>query len=71
MVLSALEPYAFLLQTLIGIYIYIYTHTYISLARSSHKAKYRRSRNFILKIHTTFRGTAPSSRPEALQCPET
>ena len=24
MVLSALEPYAFLLQTLIGIYIYIY-----------------------------------------------
>ena len=27
MVLSALVPYAFLLQTLIGIYIYIYTYT--------------------------------------------
>ena len=35
MVLSALDPYPFLLQTLIGIYIYIYISTQMAEARCS------------------------------------
>ena len=35
MVLSALEPYAFLLQTLIGIYIYLHNSSYTVFVRLS------------------------------------